>query len=88
MQPNIKLRVRLVPLNRLKPSSNIFLLNVSSRYFFCGSFVFFVLHLLLRLFIAALWSPDGKGLTSWLSFVVSNCKVVTFPLVSWIRCGT
>ena len=24
----------------------------------------------------------GKGLTSWLSFVVSNCEFVTFPLVS------
>ena len=41
-----------------------------------------------RLFICALWSPAGKGLTSWLSFVVSNCEFVTFPLVSWVRCGT
>ena len=40
-----------------------------------------------RLFIDALWSPTGKGLTSWLSFVMSNCEVVTFPLVSWVRCG-
>ena len=40
------------------------------------------------LFICALWSPAGKGLTSWLSFVVSNCEFVTFPLVSWVRCGT
>ena len=38
--------------------------------------------------ICALWSPAGKGLTSWLSFVVSNCEFVTFPLVSWVRCGT
>ena len=30
------------------------------------------------LFICALWSPAGKGLTSWLSFVVSNCEFVTF----------
>ena len=30
----------------------------------------------------------GKGLTSLLSFVVSNCEFVTFPLVSWVRCGT
>ena len=29
-----------------------------------------------------------KGLTSWLSFVVSNCEFVTFPLVSWVGCGT
>ena len=40
-----------------------------------------------RLFVDALWSPAGKGLTSWLSFVMSNCEVATFPLVSWVRCG-
>ena len=31
------------------------------------------------LFICALRSPAGKGLTSWLLFVMSNCEVVTFP---------
>ena len=41
-----------------------------------------------RLFIDALWSPAGKGLSSWFSFVMSNCEFVTFPLVSWIRCCT
>ena len=41
-----------------------------------------------RLYICALWSPAGKGLTSWLSFVVSNSEFVTFPLVSWVGCGT
>ena len=40
-----------------------------------------------RLFIDALWPPTEKGLTSWLSFGMSNCEVVTFPLVSWVRCG-
>ena len=29
-----------------------------------------------RLFICALWSPAGKGLTSWLSFVMSNFEFV------------
>ena len=29
----------------------------------------------MRLFICALWSPAGKGLTSWLSFVVSSCEL-------------
>ena len=38
-------------------------------------------------FIDALWSPAGNGLTSWLSFVMSNCDVVTLSLVSWVRCG-
>ena len=28
----------------------------------------------VRLLICVLWSPAGKGLTSWHSFVVSNCK--------------
>ena len=53
--------------------------------------VFSVLCLLClcaRLFICALWSPAGKGLTSWLSFVVYNCEFVTFPLVSWVRSET
>ena len=40
----------------------------------------------VRLFVYALWLPCGKGLTSWLSFVVSYCEFDTFPLVS--RCGT
>ena len=44
--------------------------------------------LCVRLFICALWSPAVKGLTSWLSFVVSICEFVSFPLVSWVRCGT
>ena len=29
-----------------------------------------VIHMLLRLFIAALWPPAGKGSTSWLLFVM------------------
>ena len=29
--------------------------------------------MLSRLLIAALWSPAGKGLTSWLLFVMLNC---------------
>ena len=33
-----------------------------------------------RLFICALWSPAGKGLTSWLSFVVSS---VSLSLSNW-----
>ena len=34
-------------------------------------FLVFVMH--SRLFIAALWSPAGKGLTSWLLFVMFYC---------------
>ena len=47
-----------------------------------------MLCLCTRLLICALWSPAGRGLTSWLSFRLSNCEFVTFPLVSWVRCAT
>ena len=58
--------------------------NVDSTFvnFYLVSFCFYA-----RLFVVAMWSPAGKGLTSWLSFVMSNCDVVTFPLVFWVRCG-
>ena len=35
--------------------------------------------MLSRLFIAALWSSEGKGLTSWLLFVMFIMIFVTFP---------
>ena len=50
----------------------------------CVNFVLFLLCFRARLFIDALWSPAGKGLTSWLSFVMSRYKFVTFPLVSCV----
>ena len=54
----------------------------------CFCSVLYLQCLCVRLFLCALKSPAGKGLTSWLSFVVSNREFVTFPLVSWARCGT
>ena len=44
--------------------------------------------MLSHLFIAALWSPAGKGLTSWLLFVMSNYDLSLYHVVSWVRCGT
>ena len=35
----------------------------------------------------ALKLKGPRYMTSWLSFVISNCEVVAFPLVSWVRCG-
>ena len=35
-----------------------------------------------RLFFDVMWSPAWKGLSFWLSFVMSSCDDVTFPLVS------
>ena len=42
----------------------------------------------LRLFSAALWPPEGKGLTSWLLFVMFIVILLHSHLVSWDRCGT
>ena len=39
----------------------------------------------LRLIYSAI---NSWILTSWLSIVVSNCELVTFPLVAWVSCGT
>ena len=75
-----------------KLRKRLILLTVPRRYFFCGSFMFFsvlcLLCICVRLFICVLWSPAGKGLTSWFSFVVPNCEFFAFSLVSWVRCGT
>ena len=80
------------PWNRFKPASKIFYWPFQGSTSFvdllCFCSVLCLLCLCARLFICALWSPAGKGLTSWLSFVVSNCEFVTFPLVSLVRCGT
>ena len=46
----------------------------------CFCSVLCLLCLCGRLFICALWSPSGKGLTSWLSFVVS---AATLSLSHW-----
>ena len=51
--------------------------------YFCPVFV-----MLSRLFIAALWSPEGKGMTSWLLFVMFIVILLLAHLVSWDRCGT
>ena len=50
-------------------------------------YLYLVIVMLLRLFIAALWSPAGKGLTSWLLFVMF-IVVLLSHVVSWVRCGT
>ena len=87
-----ELRVMLVyRLTRFKPSSKIFywpFQGGTSLWIFDVFSFLCSLCLCMCLFICVLWSPAGKELTSWLSFVVSNCEFVTFPLVSWVRCGT
>ena len=42
--------------------------------YFCVAFA-----MLSCMLIVALWSHAGKGLTSWLPFVLLNCVNATFP---------
>ena len=53
---------------------------------FCYLCLVFVM--LSRLFIAALWSPKGKVLASWLLFVMFILILLLSHLVSWNKCGT
>ena len=66
-----KPRVRLAPWNRFKPFSKIFYWPFHGGTSFVDHLCFCVLFLLfLRLLFAAMWSPAGKGLTSWLLLVM------------------
>ena len=49
-------------------------------------FVIYILCIMLsRLFIAALWSPTGKGLTSWLLFALFFVFLLLSHVVSRVR---
>ena len=50
--------------------------------YLCYSYLVFVM-LLARLFIDALWLPAGKGLTSWLLFLLF--LVVKLSLSHWCQ---
>ena len=43
--------------------------------------------MLSHLFVAALWSPEGKGLTYKLLFVMFIVILLLSHLVSWDRCA-
>ena len=84
-----ELKVRFAPWNQFNPSSKIFYWPFQGGTSFVDLLCFFyflcLLCLCACLFICVFWSPAGKRLTSWLSFVVYNCDFVTFLLVSWVR---
>ena len=85
-----KLRVRLAPWNRLKPSSKICSLTFPRRYVFCGSFVFLYVFC-LSWFRVCLLLPYGHLLgKDWTLGSYLWCLIVFLSLshvVSWVMCG-
>ena len=82
-------RARLAPFNWFTPSSKIVLLTVPRLTSFVDHLCYLclVFVMLLRLFNAVLWSSAGKGLTSWILFVM--CFILSLShVVSLVRCGT
>ena len=77
--------------NQLKPSSEIFTDRSKAVHLLWLFYVFFWLAFTLSLcasvYMCCVVTCWERG-TSWLSFVVSTYEFVTFPLVSWVRCGT
>ena len=86
-----ELRVRLAPLNWLKPSGKTFYWPFQGGTSFCGSFMFFLSCFAMPLCVSVYMC---LVVTCWeradpLALVCGvYCEFVTFPLVSWVRCGT
>ena len=53
-------------------------------FLFCLVFAMSLCETVYMCFVVTCWERADL----LLSFVVSNCEFVTFPLVSWVRCGT
>ena len=86
-----ELRVRLAPLNRFKPSSKIFYWPFQGGTSFVDllcfvlSYVCYVLCVSVYMcFVVTCW--ERADLLALVCGVF--CEFVTFPLVSWVRCGT
>ena len=68
------------------------MVNVPRRYFFCGSFMFLFCLVFAMSFCESVYMC--LVVTCWeradlLALVCGvYCEFVTFPLVSWVRCGT
>ena len=67
-----ELRVRLESLTGKSPPVKY---GTSFVDLLCFCSILCLLCLCSRLFVCALWSPAGRGLTSWLSFVVTTMSL-------------
>ena len=79
----------LAPLNRFKPSSKIFTdrskaVLLSFMLLFCLVFAMSLCVSVYMCFVVTCW--ERADLFALVCGVY--CEFVTFPLVSWVRCGT
>ena len=75
------------PLNLFEPSSGIFVLTVPRWFFFCGSFMLFLSCFVIVSCTSFCWClvTNCWERADLLAVVVmSNCDLVTFPLVAWL----
>ena len=87
-----ELRVTLAPWNRFKPSSKnftdrskaILLLWIFYGFFFCLVFAMPLCESVYMCLVVTCW--ERADLLALVCGVF--CEFVTFPLVSWVRCGT
>ena len=79
-----ELRAMLAPWNWFKPSSKIFLQTVPRRYFFCGSFILFLLCVCYAFVRVCLLMPSGHLLgKSWPLGSRLWCLIVSLLLSHW-----
>ena len=83
-----ELSVRLRRETRLSPPVKYFTSHSKAVLLLWIFYLFFLSCLLLCIVRVSLLVPCENGLTFWLSFVVYYCEFATFPLASWVRCGT
>ena len=85
-------RVRFIPSNMFKPSSN-FLTDRSKAVLLFGSFLLFVVRVFLYLTVLSV--PRSLVITCWerahvlaLLCVMHYCVLSLSHMVSWLKCGT
>ena len=80
-----ELRWMLVPLNMFKPFCDFLWWPFQGGVYFVDHFCYlcfmFIFVMLSCLFLLTLWSPNGKGLSSWLPCVL--CFLLSLPLSIW-----
>ena len=81
---NIRIKGKVCAMKLVKPSSQIFLLTVPRRYFFCGSFMFYLSCVCYAFVQVCLFVPCGHLLgKDWPLGSLLWCLTVSLSLSHW-----